>query len=158
MSDYYVGKKEYFPKIEKIKYEGPESDNPLAFKYYDAEKKVGKKKMRDHLRFAIAYWHSFCGEGADPFGSGTISHPWNHGAKTPMEAADNKMDAAFEFFTKMDVGLYAFHDRDMAPEGETPAESEKNLFTLVDKAKNCKKPPALSCCGERQMRSAILAL
>jgi xylose isomerase len=139
MSDYYVGKKEYFPKIKKIKYEGPKSDNPLAFKYYDPEKKIGKKKMKDHLRFAIAYWHSFCGEGADPFGVGTIVHPWSTDAKTPMEAADHKMDAAFEFFTKMGVGFYAFHDRDVAPEGANPAESEKNLFTLVAKAKKLQK-------------------
>jgi len=76
MSDFYVGKKEYFPKIGKIKYEGPKSDNPLAFKYYDAEKTVGKKKMKDHLRFAIAYWHSFCGDGSDPFGAATHIFPW----------------------------------------------------------------------------------
>jgi xylose isomerase len=139
MADFYVGKKEYFPKIGKIKYEGPKSSNPLAFKYYDAEKKVGKKKMKDHLRFAIAYWHSFCADGTDPFGSATHSHPWIKDAKTPMEAADHKMEAAFEFFTKLGAGFYAFHDRDMAPEGATPAESEKNLFTLVAKAKKLQK-------------------
>jgi xylose isomerase len=139
MADFYVGKKEYFPKIGKIKYEGPKSSNPLAFKYYDAEKKVGKKKMKDHLRFAVAYWHSFCADGTDPFGSATHSHPWIKDAKTPMEAADHKMEAAFEFFTKLGAGLYAFHDRDMAPEGATPAESEKNLFTLVAKAKKLQK-------------------
>jgi xylose isomerase len=139
MADFYVGKKEYFPKIGKIKYEGPKSNNPLAFKYYDAEKKVGKKKMKDHLRFAVAYWHSFCADGTDPFGSATHSHPWITDAKTPMEAADHKMDAAFEFFTKLGAGLYCFHDRDMAPEGATPAESEKNLFTLVAKAKKLQK-------------------
>jgi xylose isomerase len=139
MSDYYVGKKEYFPKIGKIKFEGPKSSNPLAFKYYDAEKKVGKKKMKDHLRFAIAYWHSFCADGTDPFGSATLNHPWFKDAKTPMEAADHKMEAAFEFFTKMGAGFYAFHDRDMAPEGATPAESEKNLFTLVAKAKKLQR-------------------
>ena len=139
MADFYVGKKEYFPKIGKIKFEGPKSDNPLAFKYYDAEKKVGTKKMKDHLRFAVAYWHSFCADGTDPFGSATLTHPWLAGAKTPMLAADQKMDAAFEFFTKLGVGLYCFHDRDMAPEGATPAESEKNLFTLVKKAKKLQK-------------------
>jgi len=139
MADFYVGKKEYFPKIGKIKYEGPKSSNPLAFKYYDAEKKVGKKKMKDHLRFAIAYWHSFCADGTDPFGSATHSHPWIKDAKTPMEAADHKMEAAFEFFTKIGAGFYAFHDRDVAPEGATPAESEKNFFTLVAKAKKLQK-------------------
>jgi xylose isomerase len=139
MADFYVGKKEYFPKIGKIKYEGPKSKNPLAFKYYDPLKKVGKKTMKDHLRFSIAYWHSFCADGTDPFGAGTIAHPWSTGAKTPMEAADNKMDAAFEFFTKIGAEFYAFHDRDIAPEGATPAESEKNLMTLVAKAKKLQK-------------------
>jgi xylose isomerase len=139
MSEFYVGKKEYFPKINKIKYEGPKSDNPLAFKYYDAQKKVGKKTMKDHLRFAIAYWHSFCGDGADPFGSATHVHPWSVGAKTPMEAAENKLEAAFEFITKLGAGLYCFHDRDMAPEGASPAESEKNLFDMVAKAKKLQK-------------------
>jgi xylose isomerase len=139
MADFYVGKKEYFPKINKIKFEGPKSDNPLAFKYYDPEKKVGKKKMKDHLRFAIAYWHSFCGNGNDPFGAATHNHPWSADAKNPMEAAENKMDAAFEFFTKLGVEFYCFHDRDMAPEGESPAESDKNLFALVAKAKKLQK-------------------
>jgi xylose isomerase len=101
MADYFVGVKEYFPGIKKITFEGANSKNPLAFKYYDAEKVVGGKKMKDHLRFAIAYWHSFCGEGNDPFGLGTLAFPWNTDAKSPMEAADNKMDAAFEFFTKI---------------------------------------------------------
>ncbi|MCL2244528.1 MAG: xylose isomerase [Treponema sp.] len=139
MTDFYAGEKEYFPKIKKINYEGPKSDNPLAFKYYDAEKKVGKKKMKDHLRFAVAYWHSFCADGTDPFGSATHIHPWISGAKTPMDAASNKMDAAFEFITKLGAEFYAFHDRDMAPEGASPAESEKNLFTMTAKAKKLQK-------------------
>jgi len=119
--------KEYFPGIGKIRYEGPKSDNPLAFKYYDPEKVVAGKKMKDHLRFAVAYWHSFCADGTDPFGAGTIPHAW----KTPEE----KMDAAFEFITKLGAEFYCFHDRDMAPEGATPAESEQILFKLVEKAK-----------------------
>jgi xylose isomerase len=139
MSDYFVGKKEYYPKIKKIKYEGLKSDNPLAFKYYDPEKKVGKKKMKDHLRFAIAYWHSFCGDGTDPFGSATHAHPWTSDAKTSMEAAENKMDMAFEFISKLGAEFYCFHDRDMAPEGESPAESEKNLVTMVARAKKLQK-------------------
>jgi len=135
MADYFVGAKEYFPGIKKIKFEGAKSKNPLAFKFYDAEKVVGKKKMKDHLRFAIAYWHSFCGDGGDPFGPGTHIFPWNTDAKDPMDAADKKMDAAFEFFTKIGAEYYAFHDRDVAPEGANPAESERNLMTLVAKAK-----------------------
>ncbi|MCL1992698.1 MAG: xylose isomerase [Spirochaetes bacterium] len=135
MADFYIGKKEYFPGIGKIKFEGSKSRNPLAFKFYDPDKVVGGKKMKDHLRFAVAYWHSFCADGADPFGAATMAHPWGAGAKSPMEAAENKMDAAFEFFTKLGAEFYAFHDRDMAPEGDSPAESEKNLFSLVAKAK-----------------------
>jgi xylose isomerase len=139
MADYFVGDKEYFPGIKKINYEGPKSDNPLAFKYYNPEKLVGKKKMKDHLRFAIAYWHSFCADGTDPFGAPTHPPPWIVDAKTPMEAAEHKMHAAFEFFTKLGAGFYCFHDRDMAPEGSTPGESEKNLFALVAKAKKLQK-------------------
>ncbi|MFP3090220.1 xylose isomerase [Treponema sp. TIM-1] len=139
MAEYYVGNKEYFPGIGKIIYEGPKSDNPLAFKYYDAEKKVGKKKMKDHLRFAIAYWHSFCADGSDPFGAPTHPHPWIVDAKSPLEAAEHKLNAAFEFFTKLGAEFYCFHDRDLAPEGESPAESEKNLFALAAKAKKLQK-------------------
>jgi xylose isomerase len=139
MADYFVGKKEYFPGIGRIKYEGPKSKNPLAFKYYDPEKKVGKKKMKDHLRFAVAYWHSFCADGTDPFGSGTHLHPWTADAKNPLEAAEHKLDAAFEFITKLGAEFYCFHDRDMAPEGASPGESEKNLFALVKQAKKYQK-------------------
>ena len=77
MADYFVGNKEYFPEIKKIVYEGAKSKNPLAFKYYDAEKTVAGKKMKEHLRYAVAYWHSFCGDGADPFGAATHIFPWN---------------------------------------------------------------------------------
>ncbi|MDR0590121.1 MAG: xylose isomerase [Spirochaetaceae bacterium] len=139
MADYYVGNKEYFPGIGKITYEGPKSDNPLAFKYYDAEKKIGKKKMKDHLRFAIAYWHSFCADGSDPFGAPTHPHPWIVDAQSPLEAAEHKLNAAFEFFTKLGADFYCFHDRDLAPEGESPGESEKNLFALAEKAKKLQK-------------------
>jgi len=135
MSNFYTGVKEYFPGISKINYEGPKSKNPLAFKYYDAEKLIGGKKMKDHFRFAVAYWHSFCGDGTDPFGAATHIFPWTKDAKSPMEAAEYKLDGAFEFFTKLGVGFYCFHDRDMAPEGSSPGESEKNLFTLTAKAK-----------------------
>lgn len=134
MADYFVGTKEYFPGIGRIRYEGPKSDNPLAFKYYDAEKVIGGKTMREHLRFAVAYWHSFCGDGLDPFGAPTHLHPWSSDARNPMEAAEHKMDAAFEFITKLGAGFYCFHDRDMAPEGATPSESEKNLVHMVSLA------------------------
>lgn len=138
MSKVFIGAKEYFPGIGKIEYEGPKSDNPLAFKYYNADKKVAGKAMKDHLRFAAAYWHSFCGDGTDQFGAATQNQSWKQAA-TPMAAAEQKMDAAFEFFTKLGINYYCFHDRDLAPEGATPAESEKNLMTLAAKAKKLQK-------------------
>jgi xylose isomerase len=138
MTDYFTGKKEYFPRIKKIKYEGPKSNNPLAFKYYHPEKKVGKKKMKDHLRFAAAYGQCFCGGGSGPFGA-VHPQPWITDARTPMESAEHTMDAAFEFISKLGLDFYCFHDRDMAPEGESPVESEKNLRSLVERAKKYQK-------------------
>jgi xylose isomerase len=134
MAQYFVGGKEYFPGIGKIAYEGSASKNSLAFKYYDAEKTVRGKKMKDWLRFAIAYWHSFCGDGADPFGSATHLFPWNS-TDDPMKNAVNKADAAFEFFTKIGAPYYAWHDRDIAPEGKNPDESAKNLAAIIDELK-----------------------
>ncbi|MDC7125428.1 MAG: xylose isomerase [Spirochaetales bacterium] len=132
--DYFVGNKEYFPGIEKIKFEGPESDNPMAFKFYDENKMIGGKSMKEHLRFSIAYWHSFCAGGADPFGGPTHVFPWD--AKSdPMDAAKDKLDAAFEFFTKIGAPFYCFHDRDIAPEGKNVTESVKNLNEICSLAK-----------------------
>lgn len=131
MADYFIGNKEYFPGIKKIAYEGPKSKNPLAFKYYDAEKSIAGKKMKDHLRFAVAYWHSFCGDGADPFGSATHIFPWN-ATNDPLQNAINKTDAAFEFITKIGAPYYAWHDRDISPEGKNVDESAKNLEKIVD--------------------------
>ncbi len=131
---YFKGNREYFPGIGKIGYEGPGSDNPLAFKFYDEKKVIGGKSMKDHMRFAIAYWHSFCAGNADPFGSATRSMPWDE-KSDPMEAAKDKVDAAFEFVTKIGAPYYCFHDRDIAPEGATVAESEKNLVKITDLAK-----------------------
>lgn len=131
--NYFTGEREYFPGIGRIRYEGPPSDNPIAFRYYDAEKMIGGKTMEEHLRFSIAYWHSFCGDGNDPFGSATLNRPWDMGS--PMEAAGSRLDAAFEFITKLGAPYYCFHDRDLAPEGSSPSESEKNLKTMVEMAK-----------------------
>ena len=128
---YFTGDREFFPGIGKIPYEGPESDNPLAFKAYDEEQLVGGKSMRDHLRFAICYWHTFCADGNDPFGPGTRSQPWKE-KSDPLAAAADKLDAAFEFFTKMGVPYYCFHDRDIAPEGASVSTSEDNLRRLVE--------------------------
>jgi xylose isomerase len=132
--DYLIGDKEYFPGIGKIQYEGAGSDNPLAFKFYDPDKVVAGKTMKEHMRFAIAYWHTFCGTGEDPFGPGTQIFPWATGA-TPLEKARNKMDAAFEFITKIGAPYYCFHDIDMAPEGESIAEYESNMQAMVEYAK-----------------------
>ncbi len=123
--------KEYFPQVKgPIPYEGPQSKNPLAFKYYDAKRRVGKKTMEEHLRFAVAYWHTFKSTGADPFGSAVYKRPWNEGA-TPMECAKKTLDAAFEFFTKLTVPFWCFHDRDLAPEGANFVESVKNLEEMT---------------------------
>ncbi|MBI9105303.1 MAG: xylose isomerase [Spirochaetales bacterium] len=133
-NDFFKGNKEFFPGIAKIKYEGPGSDNPLAFKFYNENKIVSGKSMKAHLKFGIAYWHSFCGDGTDPFGGTTHFYPWNE-KNDPMDAAKDKLDAAFEFFTKIGAPYYCFHDRDIAPEGKTVLESEKNLQTMVEMAK-----------------------
>ncbi len=136
--EYTTGKREYFPGIGKIKYEGKESKNPLAFRYYDENKKVGGKTMKEFFRFAMAYWHTLCGEGSDPFGPGTIDFPWNEKSDV-IEKAKDKMDAAFEFMTKMGIPFYCFHDFDLVQEGSTIAESEKRLQTMVDYAKEKQK-------------------
>ena len=125
-----VGKKEYFQGIGKIPYEGPDSQNPLAFKFYNAGRIVAGKPMRDHFRFAIAYWHTFCNRGNDPFGAETVDFPWD-APDDPMDAARDRIDAAFEFFSKLGVPFYCFHDRDLAPGGENLNESVSNLRELV---------------------------
>ena len=128
------GTKEYFPGIGEIKFEGPESDNPLAFKWYDENRMVSGKKLKDYIKFAIAYWHSFCNTGNDPFGPGTKSYPWNV-SKDALQAGKDKMDAAFEFMTKLGVSYYCFHDIDLVDEGSSASEYEKRLQTMVDYAK-----------------------
>jgi xylose isomerase len=132
--DYLLGEKEYFPGIGKIRYEGRESDNPLAFKFYDENKVVAGKTLKEHMRFAVAYWHTFCGTGEDPFGPGTQIFPWA-AAGDPVQRAKDKLDAAFEFITKIGAPYYCFHDIDMAPEGDSKAAYESNMRTLVDLAK-----------------------
>ena len=125
--------KEFFRDIPAIKYEGRESDNPFAFKWYNPEALVRGKKMKDHFRFAIAYWHSFCGTGNDPFGPGTKVFPWD--AKTdPHDRAKDKMDAAFEFISKIGAPYYCFHDFDLIDEASNFNESEKRLQWIVDYA------------------------
>ncbi|WP_099207608.1 xylose isomerase [Xanthomonas citri] len=130
----YIGAKEYFPGIGKIGFEGRDSDNPLAFKVYDANKTIGDKTMAEHLRFAVAYWHSFCGNGADPFGPGTRAYPWDVG-DTALNRAEAKADAAFEFFTKLGVPYYCFHDIDLSPDADDIGQYESNLKHMVGVAK-----------------------
>ena len=130
--------KAHFPKIASIAFEGPKSENPLAFRHYNPDEVIDGKSLKEHLRFSIAYWHSFRGVGSDPFGPGTIVRPWEKG-KDPISVAQARMDAAFEFFVKIQAPFYCFHDRDIAPEGASLIESNRNLDKLVAHAKELQK-------------------
>ena len=133
-----LGDTEYYKGIGKIQYEGKSSDNPLAFKYYDPNKVIAGKTMREHFKFSVAYWHTFCGVGADPFGPGTHSFPWDV-SSDPIQAAKDKADAAFEFITKMGFDYFCFHDYDLVQEAPTFSESEKRLQTIVEYIKRKKE-------------------
>jgi xylose isomerase len=128
-----TGETEFFKGIGQIRYEGPETDNPLAFRWYDENKVVAGKTLKEHLRFACAYWHSFCGNGADPFGEPTHIYPWNEKTDAIARARD-KMDAAFEFMTKMNMPYYCFHDRDLVDYTNDIAENDRRLASLVQYA------------------------
>ena len=128
-----TGKTEFFKDIKKIQYEGKESDNPLAFKFYDPNLKVNGKTLEDHLRFAIAYWHTFGPNGADPFGMDTKDYPWLKN-NDPLSQSMEKMDAAFEFISKIGAPFYCFHDFDIANPAPSFLESEKRLNKMVDYA------------------------
>ncbi|MBL7846347.1 MAG: xylose isomerase [Cyclobacteriaceae bacterium] len=128
----------YFKGIPVIQYEGKDSKNPLAFRHYNARQKVGRKTMEEHLRFAVAYWHSFGGTGSDPFGMPTRSLPWST-AKDPVQRGYDKMDAAFEFIAKMGIPFYCFHDYDLVEEGDTLKQSEERLQKLVEYARKKQK-------------------
>jgi xylose isomerase len=132
--EYLAGSKEHFKGIGKIKFEGKDSHNPLAYKWYDENRIVAGKSMKDFFRFAVAYWHSFCGAGGDPFGPGTRNYAWNN-PSDPITRAKDKMDAAFEFITKMGIPFYCFHDFDLVDEGENISDSDKRVQALVDYAK-----------------------
>ena len=120
----------YFPKIKKIKYEGPSSKNPLSFKWYDENEIVAGKTMRDHLRFSVVYWHTFRNPLSDPFGVGTAFRPWDDGSES-VKNAQKRVKVAFEFMEKLGAPYYAFHDRDVAPEGKSLAASNKNLDAVA---------------------------
>lgn len=134
MGNIVTGDTEFFKGISQIKFEGLESDNPLAFRWYDENRVVAGKTLKDHFRFAGAYWHSFVGNGADPFGAPTHIFPWDK-KNDPVERAKDKMDAAFEFLTKMNLPFYCFHDVDVVDYGNDIAENERRLQTLVEYAK-----------------------
>ena len=119
-----------FPEIPKIRYEGPKSKNPLAFKYYDADEVVEGKTMQEHLRFSVVYWHTFRGRGADMFGAPTMNRPWDDNSDS-LENAKRRVRVAFEFIEKLGAPFYAFHDRDVAPEGATLAATNKNLEAVA---------------------------
>ena len=135
----------YFHDIPPIAYRGTASDEPLSFRHYDKNRLVLGKPMAEHLRLAVCYWHSFCWPGTDPFGDATLLRPWFQGG-TPMDQARAKAVAAFEFFGKLGAPFYCFHDRDVAPEGATPRESQDNLHRMVD------------VLGEHQQRTGIQLL
>src|SRR5215207_9638281 len=125
--------KKYFKNIGQIKYEGPQSDNPLAFRWYDENKIVAGKSMKEQLRFACAYWHSFVGSGADPFGEPTHIFPWDE-KPDAVERAKDKADAAFEFITKMNLPYYCFHDTDVVDYTNDVKDNEKRLRQMVNYA------------------------
>lgn len=128
-----VGQKEFFPGIGRIVFEGRETDNPLAFRWYDENRLVGGRSMKEHFRFALAWWHSLGGTGGDPFGAPTKSFPWL-AANEPMQQARDKMDAGFELITKLGIPYYCFHDFDLVAEGDSLAESERRLQAITDYA------------------------
>ena len=135
---------EFFPNVPKIKFEGPDSKNPLAFKHYNPQEKIMGKTMAEHLRFAVCYWHTFKGAGADPFGPGVYIRPWD-AASDPMKRAEDTLQAAFEFFTKLGVGFWCFHDRDIAPEADNLAETNKRLDKMVDLAEKLQNDTGMKC-------------
>ena len=136
--------KEFFPKIKSIPYEGPKSRKSLAYKHYNPKEKILGKTMEEHLRFAVCYWHSFKGGGADMFGPGTMDRNYNK-PSDPMEAAQWTMRAAFEFFTKLGVKFWCFHDRDIAPEADNLAETNKRLDEIVKLAKKLQRDTGVKC-------------
>lgn len=126
--------REFFPTVSKIQYEGPKSSNPLAFRYYDPNCVIQGKTMREWLRFSVAYWHTFRGTGLDIFGAPTLRRPWDNIGGN-VEASKKRANAAFEFFTKLDVEYYTFHDRDVAPEGKDLYETNQNLDKIAEELK-----------------------
>ncbi|YCA45443.1 xylose isomerase [Bacillus sp. JZ8] len=129
MGQSYTNVGTYFGSVNKVFYEGKDSNNPLAFKYYNPEEIIGNKTMKEHLRFSVAYWHTFTADGTDPFGAATMQRPWDK--DQGMDLAKTRVEAAFELFEKLGVPFFAFHDRDIAPEGNTLKETNENLNVII---------------------------
>ncbi|HFK1788510.1 TPA: xylose isomerase [Bacillus pacificus] len=137
MAQSSTNKVSYFESVNKVLYEGKGSKNPLAFKYYNPEEIVGDKTMKEQLRFSIAYWHTFTADGIDPFGAATMQRAWDK--YDGMDLAKARVEAAFQLFEKLNVPFFAFHDRDIAPEGSTLRETNKNLDVIVTMIKDYMK-------------------
>ena len=148
---------DYFAGIEPIRYAGPDSRNPLSYRYYDPDRIVAGKRMADHFRFSVAYWHTFRGTGIDPFGQPTLVRPWDD-AVDSVDNALRRMRAAFDFIRRLNLDYYCFHDRDIAPEGATLAESNRNLDRVVDLAEKLQATPASGCCGALPICSPTRAI
>lgn len=133
MAQSHSGTAGYFESVNKVIYEGKDSTNPLAFKYYNPQEVIGGKTMKEHLRFSIAYWHTFTADGTDMFGAATMQRPWDR--YKGMDLARARVEAAFEMFEKLDAPFFAFHDRDIAPEGSTLKETNQNLDIIVSMMK-----------------------
>ena len=144
----------FFGDVAKVKYEGPDSTNPLAYRFYNPDEVVAGKRLEDHLRFAVAYWHSFAWPGGDPFGGQTFERPW---FGDTMEHAKLKADVAFEMFSALGVPYFCFHDADVRPEATNFSESAARLDEIADYFETKMREPASSCCGARQTCSPTAA-
>ena len=146
-----------FPEIERIRFEGPKSSNPLAFRHYNADEKIEGKTMKDHLRFSVVYWHTFRNPLGDPFGPGTAIRPWDDGSNS-VENAQKRVRAAFEFIEKLGAPFYAFHDRDVAPEGANAHRIEQEpRCRRQSRSRKSSSAPASSCSGAPPICSATRA-
>lgn len=143
----------YFEQVSKINFEGKQSDNPFAFKFYNPQEIVAGKTMEEHLRFSMAYWHTLVAGGSDPFGVETAERPWSK--FTGLDLAKARVEAAFELLDKLNLPYFAFHDVDIAPEGASLKEFYSNLDTIVDLIEEHMKATGKNCCGIRRTCLAI---
>ena len=147
----------YFDQLDRVRFEGTKTTNPLAFRHYNPDELVLGKRMEDHLRFAACYWHTFCWNGADMFGVGSFDRPWQQPGEA-IELAKRKADVAFEFFHKLNVPYYCFHDVDVSPEGASLKEYLNNFAQMVDVLAENSSKVASSCSGVRLTALPTLAM